>query len=240
MFNLNDGHGLFTKVAAKILADYEASAVKPGPEVVAPPQLVEAVDQFLAVFKKLDADHGGTGPLPYDDASQLLDYVLSCLIDLGAWAERLGTAESRRSLGRVALSVADWAIRHRGEIRTLEPLVDACATEANNTDSIDTLKSLFYVLQQLIAHVSPAIRADLNKYDQTRPWRVLNFNFAIVATRTQNLDLMTQAFDALGTNLPDDAPLFFEEGIKQAQKTVYGPEVKSLMQDYFDRWTVKH
>ncbi len=240
MYNLNDGRELFTQVAAKILTDYQASSVKPGPEVIAPPQLIEALDQLFAALKKLDGDYGATGLLPHDEASQLSDHALNCLIDLGAWAERLATAESRRSLGRVALGVADWTIRHHGEIRILEPLVDACATEANSTDSIETLISLFFVMQQLITHVSPVIQADLNKYDQSRPWRVLNFNLAIVATRTQNPDLMGQAFDALGATLPDDAPLFFEEGIKQAQKAGYGPEVKSLMQDYFDRWTVKH
>ncbi len=240
MSTLNEVQKIFAQAAQKTLNGYEATTSKPGEEVVQPPQLVAAVDQLLDVFKKLDADHGEQGPIPYDDASELGENTLSCLIDLSAWAERLALSEPKRDFGTVALSVAHWIIRHQGEIRTLEPLVDACATEANSTDSIEKLTSLFYVMQQLIAHTSPLLSNDLNRYDPTRPWRVLNFNFAIVATRTQNPDLMTQAFDMLGENLPDDAPFFFEEGVKQAQKEVYGPQVKTLMQEYFNRWTVKH
>ena len=73
-------------------------------------------------------------------------------------------------------------------------------------------------------------------------WRILNFNCAIVATRTQDAPLMHEAFDTLGRNLPEDedAPAFFEEGLKQSDKPVYGPLVKSLMQEYFARWTVRH
>ena len=51
---------------------------------------------------------------------------------------------------------------------------------------------------------------------------------------------MEKAFDTLGRNLPEDCPAFFEQGLQQAQKEVYGTEVRELMQDYFKRWATRH
>jgi hypothetical protein len=69
---------------------------------------------------------------------------------------------------------------------------------------------------------------------------MLNFNFAIVATRTMNEELMRKAFDTLGRNLPEDCPQFFAEGLIQSEKTVYGPEIKTMMAEYFKKWATLH
>lgn len=240
MLTLAEGKKIFDAAVQNMLTEFTQFGRKTGEEVVRPDQLVAAISQFFDIFAKLDAKHGQRGTLPHDNPSELGEHALNCLVDLTTWAERLGDTDAKRNFDKASLSVADWVIRHNGEIRTLEPLVNAYAAEANRTHSPEQLSKLFWAMHPLLQHVSPLLRQDLDKDNPMRPWRMLNFNFAIVATRTQNPALMSQAFDVLGSNLPKDAPAFFEEGIKQSQKDVYGAQVKAVMQDYFNRWTVRH
>lgn len=222
-----------------IEAEFSRSGISAGGQVT-PPQLVEAVNQFLQVFDKLDTEYGENGLIQVDDVSQLGEHAMDCLTDLGVWAERLRLPQEKQTLDHVALGVAHWVIRHHGEIRILEPVVNALAANANSTESKEALKALCGVLSTVVAHTSEAIRKDLEKSDPTRPWRILNMNYAIVATRTQDPVWMERAFENLEQHLPEDCPSFFEEGLKQAEKPVYGPEVKELMAKYFARWNTRH
>jgi hypothetical protein len=202
--------------------------------------LLEAANQFLDAFARLDETHGETGVIPYDDISELGEHVLSCLSDLGRWSEKWSEPQLRKDFERIALGVAQWIMRHHGELRVLEPIVNAIALQANTTHSQEELIRLYSVINDVLEHTSPALRRDLEKQDSTRPWRILNFNMAIVATRTQDATLIRQAYERLGHNLPEEAPTFFEEGLRQAQKKIYGDEVRCLMQEYFNRWTTRH
>jgi hypothetical protein len=207
---------------------------------VAPGQLAEAMTKLLFVFEKLDKEHGAYGPLPYDDPSDLGEHCINIAADLATWAERMELSKAKIDVEKVAVGVALWVVRHEGEIRALETIVNGFAAKANNTTAEESLHALFRAMQAVLEHTTQAIKSDLDKSNPGRPWRILNFNCAIVATRTQDAPLMHEAFDTLGRNLPEDAPAFFEEGLKQSDKPVYGPLVKSLMQEYFARWTVRH
>ena len=207
---------------------------------VTPGQLIEAMKQLLLVFEKLDKENGVYGALPYDEPSDLGEHGINIAGDLATWAERLDLPEAKIEVEKVAVGVALWVARHGGEIRALETVVNGFAASANGTQSQDVLRTLYRAMQAVLEHAAPPIKHDLDKSNPGRPWRILNFNCAIVATRTQDAQLMQEAFDNLGRNLPEDASAFFEEGLKQADKPVYGALVKSLMQEYFARWTVRH
>ena len=235
----SDLKDFFARTAAALARAWEASGLDSGGQV-SPPQLIDAIGQILDVLEQLDEQYGETGAVLSDDPSQLGDYAIGFIADLGVWADRVGHRELRVDLDKIALGVAHWVVRHDGEIRTLEPVVNALAASANSTQDPDTLEILNRMLRDIIEHASPTIKSDLEKSDPARPWRILNFNYAIVATRTQKRELMEKAFDTLSRNLPEDAPAFFEEGLKQAEKEVYGPEVKALMQEYFSKWTTRH
>lgn len=239
MSGSSDLKDFFTRTAAALARAWEASELDSGGQV-SPPQLIDAIAQILDVLEQLDEQYGETGAVLSDDPSQLGDYAIGFLSDLGVWADRLGHRELRIDLDKIALGIAHWVVRHDGEIRTLEPIVNALAASANHTQDPATLEILNRMMRDIIEHTSASIKSDLEKSDPARPWRILNFNYAIVATRTQKRELMEQAFDTLTRNLPEDAPRFFEEGLKQAEKDVYGPEVKALMQEYFSKWTTRH
>jgi len=207
---------------------------------VSPMQLAEALRQLLQVFETLDRSHGAQGALPYDDPSELGEHGVHLVTDLAHWAERLDLPQVKFEIEKISVGVAQWVAGHDGEIRELETVVNGFAASANSTADEEGLRELFHAAQAVLTHVSPTIEADVDQSNPGRPWRVLNFNCAIIATRTQDAQLMREAFDTLSRNLPQDAPAFFEEGLKQSDKPVYGPTVKNLMQEYFARWTVRH
>ncbi|MDP1680383.1 MAG: hypothetical protein Q8L39_01220 [Burkholderiales bacterium] len=229
---------LFSRAAHAIESRFTERGMLPSE--VNPGQLAEALSQLLYVFDKLDRENGEYGSLPYDDPGELGEHGVNIAADLAAWAERMELQQAKADVEKVAVGIALWVVRHEGEIRALDTIVNGFAVQANTTASDDTLRALYRAMQVVLEHAAQPIKQDLDKSNPGRPWRALNFNFAIVATRTQDAQLMHEAFDTLGRNLPEDAPAFFEEGLRQSDKPVYGPIVKNLMQEYFTRWTVRH
>ena len=78
------------------------------------------------------------------------------------------------------------------------------------------------------------IAADSDKSDDRRPWRILQLNRAIVATRSYNIELMSRVFDDLIQGLPGDAKDFFREGMRQMQVVQYPARVRAVMTHYFE------
>ncbi len=210
----------------------ETRCIQRGQQSDSPMQTAAALRTLLLAFDEID--DGQT----CDD--ELAEQALLLAAELADWSVRLELPHAKSDLESIAVGIALWVARHDGEIRELETVVNGFAASANTTSSDEALRALFHAMKAVLEHASPAIQADLDQSNPGRPWRVLNFNFAIVATRTQDEPLMRNAFDALSRNLPHDAPGFFEEGLKQSDKPVYGPVVKSLMQEYFSRWAVRH
>lgn len=224
---------------ARVLAEaYSASGGTSGDEVT-PDLLIEAVGQALDVMDRLDRDRT-QAPMDPEDATSLAGHALRCLSDLALWSQRLGCGGEVSGLNQLALDAALWTARRGGSLRTLEPVVNALAARANSTAAPEDLRRLYTSMEAIVGAADPSIRNDLEKVDPARPWRVLLLNFAIVATRTQDPDLITHSYDLLGVLLPEDCPAFFEEALQQSKKAVYGPEVRDLARRYFERWHVRH
>lgn len=230
---------IFMQASAVILQAFDSSNTQPGGDA-APAQLIEAITQFFIIYEKLGNKHSDNSLIKKDNISKIGEEAITCLNELGRWAERLDLPREQAVLDEIALAAAHWVIRHQGEIRSLEVIVDMLAAKANRTSDKAVLTSLFHVMNDVMAHTSPELQRDLDKSDPARPWRMLNLNFAIVATRTTDKELMVSAFDTLGRNLPEDCPQFFEEGLKQSEKAVYGPEIKTMMAEYFKKWATLH
>ena len=228
----------FERVASSIAAAFKAGA--PSSQELTPPELIDSIQQLLELCEQLDREYGQDKKVIYHDISLVADHVINALSDLGIWAESLGLTDEKYSLDQVALQAAQWATRHGGIIRSLLPIVNAFAQRANRTQDKEQLVTLFHEMRRIIEHTEDSIKADTDKLDPARPWKILNLNYAIVATRTQLPEFMTLAYSDLELNLPDECPEFFEEGLKQAEKAVYGPVVKTIMKRYFDKWTTRH
>lgn len=234
----------FKRVAGEVLDNYlrrkppaASRATSPVTSRVTPPQLIEALEQLFTIIIKLDKEEGRRGPVPEDEADRLGDYGLSLLADLASWGSQLGLEDARREIQKIALPIADWAVRHGARLRSIDLVVDACAATANGLRDPKALEVLAKFMGRLVQAVAEPIKQDLEKANSGRPWRILNLNRAIVATRAHNTALMEQVFDDVVRYLPDDAPQFFREGMQQMEALDYPLDVRAVMHRYYTAWS---
>jgi hypothetical protein len=98
------------------------------------------------------------------------------------------------------------------------------------------LADLCRVFRDIIAAVSDDVRQDLEQTNPMRPWRILNLNYGIVATRSHNPELIEEAYASLIKNLPQDARQFFREGMQQMDIVGYPQEVREVVEKYDRMW----
>lgn len=232
--NLTEAAERYRSAAQEVLDAYRARQPR-ATDQVTPQQLHEAIQQFLSTSTGLDKLERGS---PFQqDVSEIGDYGITLLMDLAAWAGQMELLEPQEGVEEVTIACADWVMRHNGELRTLDPIVNALARVANRTREPHELTVLSDFMGRIIAAASAAIKQDLEKANPGRPWRVLHLNRGIVATRSHNPALMQRVFDELVRDLPDDAAQFFAEGMQQMDALNYPGHVRTVMSGYFDRFT---
>lgn len=225
----------FDQAAESLNAAFSQAGPFPGQEVT-PPLLADAVRQCFDVFQKVDAEEE---ELPPEEVDELGTHALECLSDLGLWAYQLKLDETRIVFEDLALDVAHWISAHGGRIAVLEPVVNALARQANTTTDADTLGRLHDRACGIIACAAPGI-GDSADPAALQPWLTLHFNCAIIATRTQQPGRMAAAYDLLETHLPQHCAAFYEEGMRESRKTVYGDHVREMMRERLAKWTTRH
>ena len=98
------------------------------------------------------------------------------------------------------------------------------------------IAELARVIREIIDAAADEIRQDLEQSNPMRPWRIINLNYGIVATRSHDPVLMDEAFGALVENLPQDARAFFREGMQQMDIVGYPEEVREVVEKYDRMW----
>jgi hypothetical protein len=171
------------------------------------------------------------------DVTELGDAALGALHDLATWAMERQQPTARTALQAVTLAVTDWIMQHTGELRTLEPVVDALAATANRRRDAPTLEQLTAYASRVIGATSEAIRRDPDPTDPARPWRLLHLNRGIMATRSHDTALMERVYDELVVALPHEAARFFAEAMQQMDALNYPPAVRAVVARYHERWT---
>lgn len=184
------------------------------------------VASCLKTFESLDRQYGGSGPLPVEDAGELVSKALAAMARL----------ESTAEFADLTLGIALWAVRHDIVIQPVEPVANALAIRSNRAANTQELAAVFGLMQGLIAHLEPALRADLERSDPQRPWRILHANFAITAIRTEDAALMDCAFDALDRALPDEAAGFYSEALARSLNPRISPQVRERIEARHLKW----
>jgi uncharacterized phage infection (PIP) family protein YhgE len=202
------------------------------------PTLEQLFEQLVDVMNRIESDTQASSDTRSGDITEIGEYALRLQETLSGIAEKLGLTEQQQPLATLTINLAVWIARHKGQIETLEPAVDALALLANTTQKPRLLEQLSDIIKQIIEAVSTTISQDLEKMNSGRPWRMLLLNHGIVATRSHNTDCMESAFALLTSKLPEDATRFFSEGMHQMEALDYPPRVRKIMEKYHREWPV--
>lgn len=198
---------------------------------------LEGLEQCLSIAAGVDGNSAKASVITRADVTRLGEYALILLADLNHWVSQSRISDVNPQLECMALSVADWTVRNGGEIETLEPIVKACTSLVNRLDNSSDLAEIVALMNAVSKNCASNLQSDVDKSDASRPWRILHWNLAIAATRTCDLDIMKQAFGRLLHALPEEARLFFQEGMREMERLDYPESVKVLMRGYFDRYS---
>jgi len=199
-------------------------------------KVLEGLVQLYAMGTIIEDSKSSTNIDP-DDITQIGEYGFNLLTELLKWAHKNHRSEFTKTTRQLILSLALWITKHQGELRTLEPIVDAFAQTANKTTDSKKLKRLVSMMSTIISGCSTAIKSDQDQMNPLRPWRVIHLNRAITATRSHDTDLMKTVFYELVSNLPLDAADFFAEGMHEMDRLNYPLPVREVLQEYFNKYS---
>ncbi len=238
-FNANTFKDMFHNTVAEYIED----AVPDDQDVNSPQQLLAAMDQAIDVMARADADSTvqknmtaeSMGLLEEKDVSKIGQYTLDLLEGMVAYVQNK-TGEQNRELIRLSVPVSLWVARHGGKLSQIDMLVNSLAGYANEIVEPHVLEQLASVIKEVLDACDDEIRRDVEQTNMMRPWRVLNLNYGIVATRSHQPAQIEQAYDALVKNLPQDARQFFKEGMQQMDIIGYPDEVREVVERYNKLW----
>jgi hypothetical protein len=238
-FNANTFRDLLHNTVAAYLEDEEVDRE----DINSPHNLLAAMDQAIDVMVRADADSivkkdmsaESIGMLEEKDISKIGQYALDLLEGIVAYVQNK-TGEQNRDLLRLSLPISLWVARHGGKLFQIDMLVNSLAGYANEITEPHLLAELSAVIKEVIDACDDEIRRDIEQTNMMRPWRILNLNYGIVATRSHQPELIEQAYDALVKNLPQDARQFFKEGLQQMDIVGYPDEVREVVERYNKMW----
>ena len=238
-FRANTFRDLFHNTVAEYIDESEQDEQ----DVNSPQNLLAAMDQAIDVMARADADSAvqkdmsaeSMGLLEEKDISKIGQYTLELLEAMVAHVQDK-TGEQNRELIRLSVPVSLWVARHGGKLSQIDMLVNSLAGYANELTEPHVLADLAAVIKEVVDACDNDIRRDIEQSNMMRPWRVLNLNYGIVATRSHQPELIQQAYDALIKNLPQDARQFFKEGMQQMDLIDYPDDVREVVERYNNMW----
>jgi len=135
------------------------------------------------------------------------------------------------------LGIAAWMLEHGFRVHELAPLVDALAGAANSLRDPAVLGQLARLAGQLLEASDDGIKHDPGRTNPGHPLFVLQINRAILATRSLEPAAIESAYDALVRALPEAAPGFFSQAMREMVRLDYPPRVRAVVERYYDALT---
>lgn len=191
----------------------------------------------LQTLDAIDRQYGGHGPVPLEGLEDVVGATVTDLAHCESDCHREGHDVSLL-LADLVVGVALWAVRHAVPITVVEPVTNALAQMSNAAGDKSELAAVFGVMQGIIENVRPALYADLERSNPTRPWRLLHVNLAITAIRTEDAAMIQYAFDALDAALPDERAGFYAEALALAMAPNVAPAVREHIEERHRRWNL--
>lgn len=200
-------------------------------------KVIEALRQNIQIMQRLESDvkNNKSEALTKEEVSEIGDHALMLLDEVASGFAARGLQELMMALHQLSLPVVEWLNSNAGKLIKLDIVVNAVASYANTLQETKELEDLCRLIETVIGVTDETIKQDLEGSNPMRPWRVLNLNWGIVATRTHNTEVMEHVFDQLINNISADAQQFFNEGVQQMDLVGYPQHVRVVMEKYASR-----
>lgn len=215
----------------KLVSTYQTL---PQEEQIGPDTLGKSLEQFFAILDSIERQAQAQKEVEQEEMQGLADHGLVLMDELNDWAIKLQCDEAQQVFTGLCIPIALWCARQHMSLSQLEPVVNALSKMANSTQDTHLLGEISDAVDVIIGAIDPRIKHDLDKTNPGRPWRVLNLNHGIVATRSHDPKRMEAVFEQLLYRLPDDASDFFKEGMQQIDLIGYPPHVRTVMEKYYE------
>ena len=198
-----------------------------------PLAVAAALSDFFEVAAALDQ---GAVLFESDELAEFAAHGLDLLDRLAYQLLVLEVMQHRDDMARIFASIGVWLARRDATLDNLEGIADGFGRITNGlTDSAD-LAEICRLMEEVAEAAADDVRVDNDKGNPYRPWRVLNLNAGIAATRSLDPELMAQTFDNLGRRLPQDLPGFLADGKRQMMLQDVPDAVRNVMEQYAERW----
>ena len=198
-------------------------------------QMIKALDSNIDIMQRVDSDFESTGTdsIDVNDISQIGDYAMSLISELAMSAANRGLQTTMIDLTRLSMPVVSWIVSHKGQILKLDVLVNAVASYANELTEPEQLEQLCYYIENIMPGIGDDVKRDIEATNPARPWRILNLNWGIVATRSHNAELIERVYAQLMKNIPADVHGFITEAMQQMEIIGYPEHVRQVVAKYY-------
>lgn len=198
-----------------------------------PIPLAAAMSDFFELASALENGH----QLENNEAiSDLAHYALDLVDRLQSQLWYLDIHDQRDNLSRLFASLAVWFARQDAVLDNLKGAGDSFAILVNGENDATELANMSRLMGELLEAASDEIKMDEDRSDSWRPWRVLNLNSGVAATRSFDTQLMQDTFENMGRRLPYDMPQFLADGLRQVSTQDVPQDVSNMINRYAEKW----
>ncbi len=201
-----------------------------------PIALARALSDFFQIAGVLET---GAATLDQEEQEEFCAYGLDLLDRLAFLVRKVEIMDKRDTVARMFASMGVWVARRGATIDNLEGTADGFGMIVNGTSATDDLRTLCGLMEEVIEAASTRLQLDEERGDAWRPWRVINLNAGIAATRSLDPELMERTFEKMSRRLPYDMPEFLADGMRQSAFQNVPDAVKDVMRRHMDKWPTK-
>ena len=201
-----------------------------------PLALASALSDFFQIAAQVETDEAY---MESDDMKEFGSYGLDLLDRLDFLVRKLEIMDQRDTVSHVFPSLAVWLARHDAIIENLQGTADGFAMIVNGLTERQDLAEMCQIMEEVIEAASDKLQMDDDRSNPLRPWRIINLNSGIAATRSLDPELMEQTYEKLGRRLPYDMSGFLADGKMQMMAQNVPEAVSEVMNRYAEKWTSK-
>jgi len=218
----------------KRVIDENESTQKITDEQSGPIPLAAAMSDFFQIASALE---NGEELEDNEAISELAHYALDLVDRLQSQLWYLDIHDQRDSLSRLFVSVAAWFARQNAILDNLKGAADSFAILVNNEKDAAELADMSRLMDEVLQAASEDIKKDEDQSDQWRPWRVLNLNSGVSATRSFDTQLMKDIFAKMEQRLPYEMSGFYTDGKRQVEMQEVPEKVRDVMNECSEKWS---